>query len=65
MDLPWQSYLCVCAWMCINAKSVNLSFVMDDLNQVFNLLRAEIDLSQEHVVAGTTAKIFKMTLMLG
>ena len=29
---------------------------MDDLNQV------EIDLSQEHVVARTTAKIFKMTI---
>ena len=30
---------------------------MDDLNQV------EIDLSQEHVVARTTAKIFKMTML--
>ena len=36
---------------------------MDELNQVFNLLRAEIDLSQEHIVARTTAKIFKMTML--
>ena len=70
--LPWQNYLwwhqyleaCVCAWICINiANPVNLSFVMDDLNQVFNLQRAVIVLSQEHVVA-RTAKIFKMTMLV-
>ena len=37
---------------------------MDGYNQVLNLLGAKIDLSQEHVEAGTTAKIFKWTSML-
>ena len=41
---------------------ISLICHVDDLNQVFNLLRAEIDLLQEHVVA-RTVKIFKMTML--